>query len=49
MISGNILGGLYWKLHMGRKDIKFGQLPPENIMGRWQVKYTEMFVGRHIY
>ena len=27
---GNLLGALYWKLHMGRKDTGFGLLLPEN-------------------
>ena len=40
MSSGNILGALYSKLPMGIEDKNFGKLPPEKILGRWQVKYT---------
>ena len=47
--SGNILGGFYRKLPMGRKDTNFGQVTREKTLGRWQVKYTEIFVVRQIY
>ena len=38
MSSVNLLGALYWELHMRINDGIFGQVQPENIMGRRQVK-----------
>ena len=34
---------------MGRKDTGFVKVLQENTLGRWQVKYIDMFVGRKIY
>ena len=49
MSSDNLLGSLYQKLHVERKDANFRRVPQENIIGSQQVKYTEMFVGIQIY
>ena len=49
MSSENVLGALFWKLPMVRKDAGFGGEIIEMTLGRRQLKLTMMLVGRHIY
>ena len=48
MSYGNVLGAFYWKLPTGRNDTVFVQVLLETTLGRRNVKYTEMFMGRQI-
>ena len=49
MTSVNILGVFYWQSPMVRRDTRLGQVIPENILGIYKDKYTDMFVVIHIY